>query len=433
MRLRAMCVLMFVLGCVAPNRLLCQFAPLANEHAPAMEPEAGMLSQRRYTSLYFGFAVNLPPAEEMRRIRATLQPSGIHALLALRNNAGDRSTRLVIRAHDTRESGVDAEFFARERLQQLRETEPGWRGPVGKTVGKHPAWRIEIGQSGYAFVHSVSWFFPVRGYVVQVDLDSSDEQYGAKMEKAIESMEFFDAPLDDAKAAEVAGGGAEPYDGPALPTSFVDRMLSQRPGEKLDAGQWKGPEYRNASAGLRVRLPQGWVTRSVSATDHILLNGVDPDVQLETPDRRHALWVACTRTLVVAEDTAHPAAPGLHPAMVISILKHDCMPDLEIPQRNDDVFGLDLLASTLVRATEMTKFHRGHWKQRGQLVTFSLDAALAYEVPQDRLARRMSLQLLLVPRGEYFVAVFAMAENSDALRRLEQNIVLEPTAAAAGQ
>jgi hypothetical protein len=73
----------------------------------------------------------------------------------------------------------------------------------------------------------------------------------------------------------------------------------------------------------------------------------------------------------------------------------------------------------------MTKFNRGHWKQRGALVTFSLDAALPYEVPQDRLARRFSLQLLLVPRGEYFIAVFAMAENADALRRLEQNIVLE--------
>jgi hypothetical protein len=328
---------------------------------------------------------------------------------------------------------VDAEYFARERLQQLRATEPTWHGPVAKKVGDHPAWRIEIGQGGYAFIHSVSWFFALRGYVVQVDLDSSDEQYGAKMEKAIEAMEFFDAPLDPVKAAEVAGPGAEPYDGPALPTSFVDRMLNERPGEKLDPGQWKGQEYRNASAGLRVRLPQGWVSRPVSATDHILLNGVDPDVQLETPDRRHALWLACTRTLVVAEDTAHPAAPGLHPAIVISLLKRDCMPDLEIPTQKDDAFGLDLLASTLVRATEMTKFNRGHWKQRGPLITFSLDAALSYEVPQDRLARRMSLQLLLVPRGEYYIAVFAMAENADALRRLEQNIVLEGASGAAGE
>ena len=433
MRLRAICVLMLLLGCAAPSRVHCQIAPTATPQPSTLEPEAGLLSVKRYTSLYFGFAINLPPAEEMRRIRATLQPSGIHALLALRNYAGDRSTRLVIRAHDTRQSGVDAEFFARERLQQLRASEPTWHGPIAKNIGKNPAWRIDIGQGGYAFIHSVSWFFAVRGYVVQVDLDSSDEQYGAKMEKAIEAIEFFDPPLEGEKAPEVAGPGAEPYDGPALPTSFVDHMLSARPGEKLDAGQWRAQEYRNATAGLRVRLPQGWVSRPVSATDHILLNGVDPDVQLETPDRRHALWLACTRTLLVAEDKAHPAAPGLYPAVVITLLKRDCMPDLEIPQNKDDAFGLDLLASTLVRATEMTKFNRGHWKKRGSLTTFSLDSALSYEVPDDRLARRLSLQLLLVPRGEYYIAVFAMAENADALRKLEQNIVLEGASGAAGE
>ncbi|HEX8924380.1 MAG TPA: hypothetical protein VF786_01235, partial [Terriglobales bacterium] len=249
---------------------------------------------------------------------------------------------------------------------------------------------------------------------------------------AIEEMEFFDAPLDSAKAAEVAGPGAEPYSGPALPTSFVDRMLAERPGEKLDAGQWRGQEYRNASAAFRVRLPQGWVSRPTSTADHLLLYGVDPDVHLETPDRRHELWLACTRTLLVAEDRAHPAVTGLYPSLVITLLKRDCMPDVEIPERKEDAFGLDLLASTLVRATEMTKFNRGHWRQRGQLRTFSLDAALPYEVQEDRLARRLSLQLLLVPRGEYFIAVFAIVENADALRRLEQNIVLEGMNGAAG-
>ncbi|HUO59699.1 MAG TPA: hypothetical protein VMU24_03460 [Candidatus Acidoferrales bacterium] len=425
MRLRALWGLMLLLGCTVLPRALSQDAPSIKSPTSRLEPESGMLSQTRYTSLYFGFALNLPPSSDLRRIRATLQPSGIHALLALRNFAGDRSTRLVIRAHDARESGVDAEFFARERLQQLRESEPTWHGPEAKKFGDLPAWRIEIGQGGYAFVHSLSWFFALRGYVVQVDLDYSDEEYGAKMVKHIESMEFFSAPLEDGRAAEVVGPGAEPYNGPALPTSFVDRMLTERPGEKLDAGEWHGQEYRNASAGLRVRLPQGWVAKPTTSAEHILLNGVDPDVQLETPDRRHELWLACTRTLIVAEDRAHAAVPGLYPALVITLLKRDCMPDLDIPTQKDDAFGLDLLASTLVRATEMTKFHRGRWSQRGQNVTFALDGSLPYEVPQDRLARRLSLQLLLVPRGEYFITVFAMAENADALRRLEQGIVLE--------
>ncbi|HEX8924911.1 MAG TPA: hypothetical protein VF786_03925, partial [Terriglobales bacterium] len=153
MRLRTLWVLMLVFGTVASNCVQCQSIAPAPQLS-ALEPESGMLSVKRYTSLYFGFAINLPPAEEMRRIRATLQPSGIHALLALRNNAGDRSTRIVIRAHDTRQSGVDAEFFARERLQQLRATEPSWRGPDAKKIGEHQAWRIEIGHGGYTFVHS---------------------------------------------------------------------------------------------------------------------------------------------------------------------------------------------------------------------------------------------------------------------------------------
>jgi len=38
-----------------------------------------------------------------------------------------------------------------------------------------------------------------------------------------------------------------------------------------------------------------------------------------------------------------------------------------------------------------------------------------------------------VPRGEYYIAVFAMAENADALRKLEQNIVLEGASGAAGE
>ncbi|HEX8924486.1 MAG TPA: hypothetical protein VF786_01770, partial [Terriglobales bacterium] len=172
MRLRAVWVLMLLLGCVGPSCVQCQTAPATNMQSQALEPEAGMLSQRRYTSVYFGFALNIPPAEELRRIRATLQPSGIHALLALRNSAADRSTRLVIRAHDARQSGEDAEFFARERLQQLRATEPMWRGPEAKKLGALPAWRVEIGQGGYAFIHSVSWFFALRGYILQIDLDS---------------------------------------------------------------------------------------------------------------------------------------------------------------------------------------------------------------------------------------------------------------------
>ena len=67
-----------------------------------MLPEAGFLSNSRYTSQFFGFAFDLPLSVQGHQIMMPVMPEKEHALLALQYEQNTRRGYIMVTAIDPR-------------------------------------------------------------------------------------------------------------------------------------------------------------------------------------------------------------------------------------------------------------------------------------------------------------------------------------------
>jgi len=404
-------------------------APSGGSVTTPMYPEQGFLSPSRYTSACFGFSIDLPAGAPLRRLHARILPSGDHYLLALEFGGADRTTRIVIRAR--REKGDGAEQAARSLAAELRKQEMGWAGAERHKLGPMPAWRAENGGSSYVFEHAVLWYLDLPGctpgsrYLLEIATDSTDPAFDAKLRKAVESVQFFSAKVgiaDDLPAAarEEAGADAAPYTGPALPTDLVDQTIAAGPARKIDAGEWKDNTYSNAAVGVTFDVPAGFRVLPVGEGARVLALAQELSPSGRMPDRRHDLWLACSRTLVVVEDVEHPLANDVFPAAVLTVTRRDCIPDLRPPEDLNDHEAVESFTDLLVRSTEMIGLQKGLAGVRVGRKIIALEGTVPFRREGEALARRLSMRLTASSVGnDYLLTFFAVAENDAELRKLE--------------
>ena len=403
--------------------------------AARLYPESGFLSLERYTSACFGFSIDLPGGQPMRMLHTRIPASGEHWLLAVELGGADRVTRVQIRAR--RERGDSAKPAAQAYAAELNTHSPGWGRVVRDQLGPLSAWRFENGGSSYVFHHAVLWFVDLPGctpdsrYLLEFSTDSADPDFDARLQKAMEAMQMFTPKTKDAvglmaAARQQAGADASPYDGGALPSDLVDESIAAKPGRRIDPGEWKGNHYSNTAVGIRFDAPEGFQVLDVDEASRILALAQDLTLGRSLPDRRHELWRACSRTLAVVEDSEHSIAPGVAPAAVLVLTRRDCMPDLKPPENMNDHEAVQTFTELLLRATEITEMHKGFMREHGARRLFALEGSAAFKREGEALASRFSMRLTATLVGDdYLLTIFAVAENDEGLRRLEERVGIE--------
>ena len=195
----------------------------------------------------------------------------------------------------------------------------------------------------------------------------------------------------------------------------------------------------------------------------------DPAQDGESTDRRRALFRACSRVLFAAADPhteltvpssatrpptiLYPTASAgdlsadplshLHPVLVIAAMPQGCVPDLVLPTTLEDHSASEEFATLLLRSLGAQLLERSYVYFAGEAESTTdpspqpsaasprrlivrLDGTLPYQLPGERLARRLSLRVSATASGPWLIFVYSVAASSAAQREVESRISIGP-------
>lgn len=315
--------------------------------AEPLLPESGLLSAHSYTSLYFGFRLELPIAVSGHRMILAPMPEGEHALLAVGFQEGKRSGTLTITAGGR----IDDEPKRQEDSPQVasddaaRPPRPG--EPIGSAVRRLPpqlsqgSVHLRHVEKRQGEVRGAQYWGQIKNYTVRFTIETNDPGFLAKAKQAIADTHFYCAEEDGTLVADgkVVDPEGAPYQGPTIPTSRVEEAIRTRPAQQIPGGDVGFGTYRSLPLDLKYDLPQGW--QSI---------GAEPERESEaTPaaERIRYLKVACIRTLFRAAPSQFVAAGNRVPAiLVLRALDQACL-SVPFPASASDRLSAETLGEYL--------------------------------------------------------------------------------------
>ena len=305
-------------------------------------PESGYLSDRVYTSLFFGFELDLPIPLEGHRMMLPLMPPGQHALLALAMQEGSRHGSLTVTATEpSNPTYVMTEKERREEFQRWAENKPPMRQ-------QQPDWTMRSGRFDHieqrkGDTATLQYSTRIKNYRVRIVIVTNDTAFLKSARHSVETVRIYcpevDGTLTTPKGEKVIPEGA-PYEGPTVPTARVEARLTEKPEEHArSAGQVNDGVYRNAGLDLEYTLPQGWIALDTGAAP-------EDGMVAASEQRIHDFLHACSWILVRAtRETRHPEhAPSAE--IVLRALDPTCL-SLRSPMTIDDRLQAEYLAAYL--------------------------------------------------------------------------------------
>ncbi len=311
-------------------------------------PESGYLSNHVYTSVFFGFELELPLEVEGHRMMLPLMPSGQHALLALAFENGGRRGSIIIVASEP----ANAQYKMTEAQKQ--EEQRRWAQNQPALHREMPDWMMRSGHMYHTEKRTgdqlISQFTTrIKNYTIRLKIESNDQDFSKKAKRLIEAVQFYcpeaDGTLTTPKGDTVIPQGA-PYHGPTIPTWRVDARLAEKPEEHaLPLGSVVEGVYRNPELGLSFVLPDGWQVKTTSTDASV---SSTPDGAEKAKLRIHEYLDACSATLVHAthEETTAVAPKHEHQEIILRALDPACL-SLRGPDTIRDQQGADELAAYL--------------------------------------------------------------------------------------
>jgi len=348
-------VLCVILALAPTAALRAQCAPLRTglsklqgrnaQHGPLL-PESGYLSDTTYTSLFFGFALDLPIPAQGHMVRLPLMPERQHALLAIAFQHGDRSGSLTIDALEPREGLEGFSVQQQQQQQQLKiqtagamqagaEEEPRDQpqvAPQGTLIAPQPQPASPQFQLPTAHFHSSQrrqgekytalYWTEIRNYRVGVLVTTNDKDFLQRSKQAMAALRFYCVSEDGTlatKEGDLVTPAGEPYDGPTVPTWRADVAIQSNRGLAIAPGEITQGVYHNQELDLQYELPKGW---DVLPTH----NSGNPPADLSSL-REFQLVHACSRTLLRIRRPASSdaAGPGPQPMIVLRALDPICL------------------------------------------------------------------------------------------------------------
>lgn len=122
----------------------------------------------------------------------------------------------------------------------------------------------------------------------------------------------------------------------------------------------------------------------------------------------------------------------MHPGIALVAMAQGCVPDMVMPAGAEDHAASEELATVLARSLGVPLLTRGSARVNAQGgLTFDLDGTLPYQVPGEKLSRRLSLRVSATASGRWFIFVFSATSSPAAQRELESRISIGPVPAGA--
>jgi hypothetical protein len=430
---RAVRIVLFVaLLCV-----LCLGALAQSADAPPQYPEVAWLGRSTYCNPYFGFQFRLPAELKPEPIYLAVQPHGRHMLFAMHLQRLDRSADVFVSAFED-SSEKPAHLAAKARVQQAHRGGLNFTGPHHISVHGHEFYRLRITGDVPGPGNESSYYFALRGYVLHFAIITTEHDLAAGLESAMEHLELFEPGHDactspalaPAPAAMASPLHAEPalarlYYGPALPTDLVESTLRDFPGDSIPSGEFSHQTFTAPALGFRVELPPGWQALPTREAYRVTELMRDPTADPEFNDRRRALFRACSRVVFAAADPKTKMISEVHPGFAIVAMPQGCVPDLVLPATPDDRAAAEDFATLLARSLGLPLLGHGssHGDSDGRL-TFDLDGTLPYQVPGEKLSRRLGLRVSTRASGRWLIFVYSVMPTPGAQRELESHITI---------
>jgi hypothetical protein len=412
----------------------CSGAVAQSSSLPPQYPEIARLGRSTYCNPYFGFRFTIPEGFKSEPVYLPVQPHGRHVLLAMHLQRLDRSAEVFISAFEDR-SENSARLAARARIRQAHQGGLNTSGPSTVSVHEHNLYRLRIAAETNSLGDESSYYFVLRGYVVHVAIFTHERDLANALESAVERLEFVE-PGDSActAAAPVAPAfthrpDPEPtllYYGPALPTDLVESTLRNSPADSIPDGHFSHGTFVDSVLGVRVVLPPGWRTLPNREADQVTELMRDPTNDPGFTDRRRALFRACSRVVFTALDPGTELISQVHPALAVAAMPLGCVPDLVPPSTLEDRAASKDFATLLIRSLGVLLLNRGGIRgtSEGHLI-FNLDGTLPYQIPGEKLSRRLGLRVSATVSGPWLIFVYSVTPTAAAQRDLESRITIE--------
>ncbi len=413
--------------------LAAQTSPTASANTTASNsakdepyPEQAYLSPTRYTSQYFDFSFELPPEAQLHAVPMPGARDGSIQLLEL-GGPPPTDAEISISAIPTagNSNKQDAKAFLRYALdQELYRGVEELRGLSKASIAGHQFFLFETRRG---IEQHVVLATTLGDYILRVALAAHDEKMVHRLEASFDRVVFFAPP----ELKQLVASDAHAYDGPSVSSHQLETLEFDPPANHIDPGVIRGDFYENPSIGFSYRIPQGWTLEASGA--------VQPAVERyrERQDfgrprvgrAEHRLMDACSRTLFSVW-AKRPDAGGQisyddFGEVTVSAISLACFPRMKFPADSaDQKSAKDFLLQFGLTHPIIDDMRDAKEFTAGGNVFVYLHGTVGFLLPNDALARRLSIAMAVTQRRGYLLTWFFAAPHDQELKALTDERVL---------
>ncbi|MGA2371020.1 MAG: hypothetical protein ACLPPV_09105 [Candidatus Korobacteraceae bacterium] len=398
-------------------------APSATSQS--LYPEKAYLSASRYVSQYFDFSFDFPSDLRLQPVPQAAARDGSIQLLEV-GGPPPADAEISISAVPTADGkNQDAKTLLRYALdQELYRGVEELRGLSKYTIAGHQFYFFETRRG---IEHHFLLATTSGDYILRVFLGAHDDQTVRQLVTSFEHVVFF-APADLRQYVEAS---ARPYDGPSVSSHQLETLEADPPASHIDAGRINGDFYENPAIGFSYRIPQGWTLEAEGAVQP----AVERDRARENFGRprvgrnEHRLMEACSRTLFSAW-AKRPAANGEvsyddFGEVTVSAISVACFPRMKFPDNaKDQQAAKNFLLQFGLTHPIIDDMRDGSIFTDDGNIFLSLQGIVGFQLPNDDLARRLSIAMEITQRRGYVLTMFFAAPHKQELEALTKERIV---------
>ncbi len=393
----------------------------------ASYPEQGYLSASRYVNQYFGFSFDLPP-DALRPVAEPVAHDGSYQLLKLVGPPPADAVISIAAIPTSSGKNQDAKTYLRGALdEELYRGVEELRGLSKANLAGHQFYLFETrrGIDQHVLLATTS-----GDYIVRVLLAAHDDKTVKRLESCFEHLAFFPPTA----LRQYVESDARPYDGPSISSHRLAMLEADPPANHIDPGKIRGDFYENPAIGFSYRIPQGWALEANGAVEP----AIERDRTQENFGRprmgrtEHRLLDACSRTLFSVW-TKRPGANGQiayddFGEVTVSAMSMACFPRMKFPENSTDrQAARDFLLQFGLTHPILDDMRDGKVFTADGSVFLYLHGTVGFSVPNDALARRLSIAMAITERRGYLLTWFFAAPHDKELQSLTDERVIFDT------
>ena len=383
-----------------------------------LAPEDAYLSPTRYDNAYFGLSFDFPEGVRLHPVPHLASQDRRIQLLEMDSGTAPHAAISICAYEYKNKNFTDAKTLLRRELEQevfygVEQLHGLARTPVGDRSFYYFEIRKAAEQRAYLAAE-------IGGYVLHVELRSSNAELLRQMFAAFSKAEFF----PPTEASRHAGPQAALYQGPAISELQMQAVRESKPADHIAPGTIQGSSYNNRQIGVTYEFPQGWSIEPQGAIEPAIERYREKVTGEPVLGPRERVVVkACRKTLMSAWKTAPSGGGDVSyddfGEVTLSALPLSCFPNIRFPDDLKDaaavrefIVGLSL---TQPLQRDMTSARTIEASGRPFVLTHG---TIAYREQGEALSRRVSVAMAITQQRGYLLIWLFAAPHEAELREL---------------